>query len=206
MVSTTSIQMYHTSYTYTHIHSFNHICLSNNPLGSSAWAQYLRSKYGSSRGSSLSSSDLGNKSAITKSKSSHAVCPTPVSDSSDDDRTSNFTRRINREIDSDKKSQPGYSLPRNLYLQKKRLAFKIGVRGTEQGCFTWPRGIAVSPDNNIVVADSSNHRVQVFDSTGRFLFEFGNYGSNEGEFDCLAGVAVNRIGQFIVSDRYNHRI
>lgn len=83
---------------------------------------------------------------------------------------------------------------------------RIGTRGTEPGQFTWPRGVACGPDNSIAVADSSNHRVQLFDSTGRFLFEFGGYGAGEGEFDCLAGVAVNRIGQLIVSDRYNHRI
>jgi tripartite motif-containing protein 71 len=64
----------------------------------------------------------------------------------------------------------------------------------------------VAPDNTIVVADSSNHRVQLFDSNGIFVKEFGSYGSGEGEFDCLAGVAVNRIGQFIIADRYNHRI
>ncbi|XP_026680938.1 uncharacterized protein LOC113468320 [Diaphorina citri] len=51
--------------------------------------------------------------------------------------------------------------PRSQYLQKRRLQFKIGSRGSEPGCFTWPRGIAVGPDNSIVVADSSNHRVQV---------------------------------------------
>lgn len=53
------------------------------------------------------------------------------------------------------------STPRSQYLQKRRLQFKIGSRGSEPGCFTWPRGIAVGPDNSIVVADSSNHRVQV---------------------------------------------
>lgn len=56
------------------------------------------------------------------------------------------------------------------------------------------------------MADSSNHRVQVFDANGKFLKEFGQYGNGEGEFDCLAGVAVNRIGQYIIADRYNHRI
>lgn len=82
----------------------------------------------------------------------------------------------------------------------------MGSRGSEPGYFTWPRGIAVGPDNTIVVADSSNHRVQVFSATGEFLKEFGAYGNGEGEFDCLAGVAVNRIGQYIIADRYNHRI
>jgi len=98
------------------------------------------------------------------------------------------------------------SSPRSQYLQKRRQQFKIGSRGSEPGCFTWPRGIAVGPDNSIVVADSSNHRVQVFDANGIFVKEFGSYGNAEGEFDCLAGVAVNRIGQFIIADRYNHRI
>lgn len=64
----------------------------------------------------------------------------------------------------------------------------------------------MGPDNSIVVADSSNHRVQVFDANGNFLKDFGQYGNGEGEFDCLAGVAVNRIGQYIIADRYNHRI
>ena len=59
----------------------------------------------------------------------------------------------------------------------------------------------MGPDNAIVVADSSNHRVQVFDQQGTFVREFGQYGNGEAEFDCLAGVSVNRIGQFIISDR-----
>ena len=58
----------------------------------------------------------------------------------------------------------------------------------------------------LVVADSSNHRVQVFQANGTYLKEFGTYGNGDGEFDCLAGVAINRIGQFIIADRYNHRI
>lgn len=48
--------------------------------------------------------------------------------------------------------------PRTQYLQKRRQLFQLGGRGSEPGCFTWPRGIAVGPDNSIVVADSSNHR------------------------------------------------
>lgn len=92
------------------------------------------------------------------------------------------------------------------YMQKRKMLLKFGTRGSEAGAFTWPRGVAVGPENTIVVADSSNHRVQVFDSSGHFIKEFGYYGNGEGEFDCLAGVAINRIGQYIIADRYNHRI
>ncbi|XP_022230345.2 RING finger protein nhl-1 isoform X4 [Drosophila obscura] len=98
------------------------------------------------------------------------------------------------------------TIPKQVYLRKRQQLFQLGGRGSEPGSFTWPRGLAVGPDNSIVVADSSNHRVQVFDSNGIFVKEFGEYGNGEGEFDCLAGVAVNRIGQYIIADRYNHRI
>ncbi|XP_025018082.1 RING finger protein nhl-1 isoform X3 [Tetranychus urticae] len=187
--------------------------------GTTAWSQYLRNKYGSSRNSSASSTGSGSRAAgLSKSKSSHAVYSRNLSDSSDDEGNTNTSgpKALSRKgsLDATETSSStdgrrpsyGYNLPRSTYLQKRRMMFKIGTRGTEPGCFTWPRGIACGPDNSIVVADSSNHRVQVFDSTGRFLHEFGSYGSAEGEFDCLAGVAVNRIGQYIVSDRYNHRV
>ncbi|XP_053965222.1 RING finger protein nhl-1 isoform X2 [Anastrepha ludens] len=95
---------------------------------------------------------------------------------------------------------------KELYLRKRQQLFQLGGRGSEPGSFTWPRGVAVGPDNSFIVADSSNHRVQVFDSNGIFVKSFGEFGLRAGEFDCLAGVAINRIGQYIIADRYNHRI
>lgn len=157
---------------------------------------------------------------LSKSKSSHVIYGRSLS-SSDEDTTANAVptspyRRTSRESEttssSYKPSSFGLAFVRTTpatalcYQQKKRMVMKIGTRGTNPACFTWPRGVAVAPDNSLVVADSSNHRVQVFDFSGRFQFEFGSYGSGEGEFDCLAGVACNRMGHFIVSDRYNHRV
>lgn len=93
------------------------------------------------------------------------------------------------------------------YLTKTSTRVKFGRRGGDVGCFTWPRGIAVNEDGEIVVADSSNHRIQVFDGHGEFLRQFGQYGQADGEFDCLAGVCVNKAnGQIVIADRYNHRI
>jgi tripartite motif-containing protein 71 len=92
---------------------------------------------------------------------------------------------------------PKFNFSTNPYMNKKKMLFKFGSRGSDPGNFTWPRGIASGPDGTIVVADSSNHRVQVFSDSGVFVKEFGSYGNCEAEFDCLAGVAVNRIGQYI---------
>jgi hypothetical protein len=38
---------------------------------------------------------------------------------------------------------------------------KFGSKGTTPGCFDNPFGLAVLPDNRIVVGDEKNHRIQV---------------------------------------------
>lgn len=162
-----------------------------------SWSKYLRNKYGT--GSNSTSRN------VARSKSSHAIYSRSASENSSEDEYVPINSRRKESLGRLKDSYI-FSNPRSTYVQKKRMVMKIGTRGTEPGKFTWPRGVSIGPDNIIVVADSSNHRVQVFDHNGKFLQEFGSYGSAEGEFDCLAGVVVNRIGQFIVSDRYNHRI
>lgn len=172
----------------------------------SSWARYLKNKYGS-RGKDR---DTGSTSSSTSRRLSLGLPLRSANElaSSDDDSKNAAGSPISPTAAT--AAVAGFaaagSSPRSQYLQKRRLQFSVGSRGSEPGCFTWPRGIAVGPDNTMVVADSSNHRVQVFDSNGIFVKEFGQYGSSEGEFDCLAGVAVNRIGQYIIADRYNHRI
>lgn len=172
---------------------------SSSGLGNSTASSSL----GSSRTSSTSS--LGGR-AISRSRSSHLLGLAKEGESSEDDSKNVHATPTSPAAGTAVVPTPFGNLHRSQYLQKQRLLIKIGSRGSEPGNFTWPRGIAVGPDNSIVVADSSNHRVQVFDQQGKFIKEFGSYGSAEGEFDCLAGVAVNRIGQYIIADRYNHRI
>ncbi|XP_052862640.1 RING finger protein nhl-1 isoform X2 [Anopheles cruzii] len=197
----------------------------------SSWARYLKNKYGNrstkdgkdggsstsgAGSSSLSSASSSSASASASSAAAAAAArrlslglPLRQTDihSSDDD-SKNGVGSPTSPTAAAVAGIPGAAgmSPRTQYLQKRRQLFQIGGRGSEPGSFTWPRGIAVGPDNVVVVADSSNHRVQVFDSNGIFAKEFGQYGNGDGEFDCLAGVAVNRIGQFIIADRYNHRI
>jgi tripartite motif-containing protein 71 len=202
----------------------------------SSWARYLKNKYGNrstkdsprdgvGASSSTPSSSYSSSSAAASSPSSTSASSTArrlslglplrqaneLSHSSDDD-----SKNLQSSLASPTQAQAQvagmedtstkFSTPRTQYLQKRRQILQIGGRGSESGKFTWPRGISVGPDNLIVVADSSNHRVQVFDAQGAYLSEFGTYGNSDGEFDCLAGVAINRIGQFIIADRYNHRI
>ncbi|TKR77648.1 hypothetical protein L596_018578 [Steinernema carpocapsae] len=71
-----------------------------------------------------------------------------------------------------------------------------------EGQFTEPSGVAVNAQNDIVVADTNNHRIQVFDQEGRFKFQFGECGKRDGQLLYPNRVAVNRVtGDFIVTER-----
>ena len=59
---------------------------------------------------------------------------------------------------------------------------------------------------NIYVADRDNHRVQVFDSTGRFLRKWGSQGSGDGRFNRPEGIAIDRAGNVYVTDANNDRV
>ena len=98
------------------------------------------------------------------------------------------------------------NVARNNYQDKGRAIIRFGTRGSDNSQFVWPRGVAVSRSDQIYVADSSNHRVQVFDNIGTYIKTFGSYGQAESEFDCLAGIAINSMGDILITDRYNHRI
>ena len=79
-------------------------------------------------------------------------------------------------------------------------------KGSGDGMFKYPVGVAVSDRDEIVVNDQFNHRVQVFDSNGTFLRSFGHKGENDGEFNCPTGIAINKDRKIFVADLKNHRI
>lgn len=59
---------------------------------------------------------------------------------------------------------------------------KFGSCGKAEGQLEHPHYIAVSNTNRVIVSDSNNHRIQIFDVNGRVLTTFGNEGSEEGQF------------------------
>ena len=107
---------------------------------------------------------------------------------------------------SDGSESTRVNVARNNYQEKGRAIIRFGTRGSDSSQFVWPRGVAVSRSDQIYIADSSNHRVQVFDNIGTYIKFFGSYGQSETEFDCLAGIAINSMGDILITDRYNHRI
>ncbi len=76
------------------------------------------------------------------------------------------------------------------------------------GTFNEPWGIAVGPDGTVYVADTWNHRVQVFAPDGRFLRSFGFFGT-DGSPEAYWGprdVAVDGEGRLFVADTGNKRV
>lgn len=77
--------------------------------------------------------------------------------------------------------------------------------GRKEGQLRRPRGLDIGPEGQIVVADTGNHRVQVFNRNG-FVRSFGTRGTGPGEFDSPQDVAVGTNGYIYISDSGNHRI
>jgi len=82
----------------------------------------------------------------------------------------------------------------------------FGERGTSEGTFKGPLGVAVSDKDEIVVTDSCNRRVQIFERSGNFLKSFGCHGTSQGEFKFPSGICFHNNGNIFVADSLNNRI
>ena len=79
---------------------------------------------------------------------------------------------------------------------------KFGEFGIGPGQFTEPSGVAVGINGDIVVADTNNHRIQVFNREGQFKFQFGECGKGIGQLLYPNRVCVARDnGEIIVTER-----
>lgn len=76
----------------------------------------------------------------------------------------------------------------------------IGRRGSGEGEFFFPYGVAVSSDGSVAVSDSLNFRVQLFGPDGSFKAAFGKAGTGYGMFGRLKGVAFDAFDNLHVAD------
>ncbi len=77
--------------------------------------------------------------------------------------------------------------------------------GADSGFFG-PRGIAIDANGRVLVADTGNKRIQIFDANGKFISQFGGPGLLPGNLDEPVGVTVDTKGNIIVADTWNGRI
>ena len=82
----------------------------------------------------------------------------------------------------------------------------FGKPGNADGKFNRPEGLAVDAQDRIYVADSCNHRVQIFSSDGKWLRSFGKAGSGRSEFSYPYDVRVDGAGRIYVCEYGGSRI
>ena len=84
---------------------------------------------------------------------------------------------------------------------------KVGCYGKNAGQLKRPAGVTYINDDNILVVDELNHRIQQFNvQTGNPVKSFGKRGTKDGEFENPVNVCVEEEGRVIVADYYNNRI
>ena len=84
---------------------------------------------------------------------------------------------------------------------------KIGSRGGNPGQFISPGGVSMVNNNEILIADRGNHRIQHINiQTGIVVKIFGKHGAGKGEFKNPLDVCLDDEGRIVVTEFGNHRI
>jgi sugar lactone lactonase YvrE len=101
---------------------------------------------------------------------------------------------------------------------------QVGSSGTGAGQFSYPYGLAINSTDNLYVGDSSNNRIQKFDSSMIFERMWGKnvggtnvdictsncqagiIGTGDGQFNYPTGIGTDSAGNVYVSDNANNRI
>jgi tripartite motif-containing protein 71 len=85
----------------------------------------------------------------------------------------------------------------------------IGKRGRGDGEFFHPQAVCTDEDDHIYVADTNNHRIQVFNVDGSFLYKFGKEGSQAGKFNDPMAICMGS-GEhrdcIVIADYWNERV
>jgi len=84
---------------------------------------------------------------------------------------------------------------------------KVGSQGGNAGQFYNPWGVTYLNDNEILIADQRNHRIQQVDvQTGTVVKSFGKYSKAKGEFSSPVDVCLDEHHRIVVTEYSNPRI
>ena len=84
---------------------------------------------------------------------------------------------------------------------------KLGSQGENAGQFNEPCGVTYLNDNEILIADQGNHRIQQVNvQTGTAVKSFGEYGEGKGQFFRPTDVCLDEQNRIVVTEYCNDRI
>ena len=89
-------------------------------------------------------------------------------------------------------------------ISRKKINYflKFGEYGTGPGQFTEPSGVCSNEAGEFLVADTNNHRIQIFNHEGEFLRQIGDGQKTDGPLVYPNRVAVcPKTGNIIVTER-----
>ena len=92
-----------------------------------------------------------------------------------------------------------------IFDEKDQLVRKFGSKGSDNGQFTGPCGVAFDSHNHLYVVEYGNHRVQKFDTNGNYLLQFGSEGASDGQLNHPYGVTVHN-DKVYIAYCWNQRI
>lgn len=89
---------------------------------------------------------------------------------------------------------------------RHRFLAEWGSHGEGAGQFQRPMSLALSSRGEVFVADSCNHRLEVFSRAGKLLRSFGSVGSGLGQLRFPNDVALDAQDNVYVCEYGNHRV
>ena len=84
---------------------------------------------------------------------------------------------------------------------------QFGRQGKNPGELDGPVDVTFMNDDEILVAERGNHRIQQFNvNTGNHVNVFGRKGTGEAEFEYPSSICMDDQGHFVVAEYSNHRV
>jgi len=84
---------------------------------------------------------------------------------------------------------------------------RLGHHGENPGELDYPVDVTFMNDDEILVAEEGNHRIQQFNvNTGNYIKIFGREGTREAEFKEPSSICMDDQGQFVVAEIGNERV
>ena len=92
-----------------------------------------------------------------------------------------------------------------VYSTEGKLIKMIGSKGSGDGQLNNPVGLGLDSRGNLIVGDSNNNRISIFDGNGCFVLHFGQFSEYLFEFNNLH-LVVDSFDRIIVSDLFGHNL